>query len=77
MSRIFQRRIKSKMPVAVAGEGVYLIDSEGKRYIDASGGAAVSCLGHGDDVGAHIEFLCGKWGSHPAKAGDDLIKNQQ
>ncbi|MBT4932315.1 MAG: aspartate aminotransferase family protein [Rhodospirillaceae bacterium] len=49
MSRIFQRRIKSKMPVAVAGEGVYLIDSEGKRYIDASGGAAVSCLGHGDD----------------------------
>ncbi|MBC8267175.1 MAG: aspartate aminotransferase family protein [Rhodospirillaceae bacterium] len=48
MSRIFQRRIKAKMPVAVAGEGVYLIDSEGKRYIDASGGAAVSCLGHSD-----------------------------
>ncbi len=48
MSRIFQRRIKAKMPTAVAGDGVYLIDSQGKRYIDASGGAAVSCLGHSD-----------------------------
>lgn len=30
------------------GEGVYLFDAEGKRYLDASGGAAVSCLGHSD-----------------------------
>ena len=49
MNRIFQRQIKAKMPMAVAGEGVYLIDSNGKRYLDASGGAAVSCLGHGDE----------------------------
>jgi adenosylmethionine-8-amino-7-oxononanoate aminotransferase len=56
MSRIFQRQIKAKMPTAVAGDGVYLIDSDGKRYIDASGGAAVSCLGHGDkDVIAAIQ----------------------
>jgi adenosylmethionine-8-amino-7-oxononanoate aminotransferase len=34
------------LPVAVAGEGIEVIDSTGKRYIDASGGAAVSCLGH-------------------------------
>jgi adenosylmethionine-8-amino-7-oxononanoate aminotransferase len=34
------------LPVAVAGDGIEIIDSEGKRYIDASGGAAVSCLGH-------------------------------
>jgi adenosylmethionine-8-amino-7-oxononanoate aminotransferase len=55
MSHVFQRQIKTKMPKAVAGEGVYLIDSEGKRYLDASGGAAVSCLGHGDkDVIAAI-----------------------
>jgi hypothetical protein len=47
MTGIFQRSINAKMPMAVAGEGVYLIDSDGKRYIDASGGAAVSCLGHG------------------------------
>ena len=30
------------------GEGCYLIDSTGKQYLDGSGGAAVSCLGHGD-----------------------------
>ncbi len=34
------------LPVAVAGNGCYLIDSTGRRYLDASGGAAVSCLGH-------------------------------
>lgn len=33
-------------PVAVRGEGLYVYDASGKRYIDASGGAAVSCLGH-------------------------------
>ncbi|WP_439603768.1 aspartate aminotransferase family protein [Shinella sp.] len=34
------------MPVAVGGRGIELFDAEGKAYIDASGGAAVSCLGH-------------------------------
>ena len=33
-------------PVAAGGEGPYVVDSEGRRYLDASGGAAVSCLGH-------------------------------
>jgi adenosylmethionine-8-amino-7-oxononanoate aminotransferase len=31
----------------MSGEGIFLIDAEGRRYIDACGGAAVSCLGHG------------------------------
>lgn len=35
------------LPVAVGGRGCYIIDSNGKEYLDASGGAAVSCLGHG------------------------------
>ena len=48
MTNVFYRDLKSDMPVAVKGEGVYLIDSQGKRYLDASGGAAVSCLGHSD-----------------------------
>jgi adenosylmethionine-8-amino-7-oxononanoate aminotransferase len=46
-THVFHRSLKAKPPVAVSGSGVYLIDSNGKRYIDASGGAAVSCLGHG------------------------------
>jgi adenosylmethionine-8-amino-7-oxononanoate aminotransferase len=47
VSYVFPRHTKAKYPTAVGGEGPYLIDSAGKRYIDASGGAAVSCLGHG------------------------------
>ncbi len=35
------------MPVAVSGFGVEIVDAQGRRYLDASGGAAVSCLGHG------------------------------
>lgn len=47
MTRILHRTIKGELPVAVGGAGVYLRDSSGREYIDASGGAAVSCLGHG------------------------------
>ena len=46
MTHVLQRQIHHRYPLAVGGEGVFLIDSEGRRYIDASGGAAVSCLGH-------------------------------
>ena len=35
-------------PLAIRGEGIHLIDENGRRYIDACGGAAVSCLGHGN-----------------------------
>ncbi|PJI41949.1 aspartate aminotransferase family protein [Ferrovibrio sp.] len=46
-SRILHRSINHAYPVAVGGEGIRIIDANGKQYIDASGGAAVSCLGHG------------------------------
>ncbi|MCR8549639.1 aspartate aminotransferase family protein [Salipiger sp. P9] len=48
MSHIFPRHTKSPPPVVARGEGVYLFDSTGKAYLDGSGGAAVSCLGHSD-----------------------------
>ncbi|MGY9010171.1 MAG: aspartate aminotransferase family protein [Rhodobacterales bacterium] len=48
MSHIFPRHTKDIPPTARYGEGCYLIDDKGKRYFDGSGGAAVSCLGHGD-----------------------------
>jgi len=55
MSHVFPRHSRVTAPIAVAGEGCYLIDSAGKRYFDGSGGAAVSCLGHDDaDVKAAI-----------------------
>ncbi|NDF12302.1 MAG: aspartate aminotransferase family protein [Proteobacteria bacterium] len=46
MDHVFHRHTKTKYPTAVKGEGCYITDSEGKRYFDACGGAAVSCLGH-------------------------------
>lgn len=48
MSHVFPRHTKARMPVAVRGEGAYIYDADGKAYLDGSGGAAVSCLGHGD-----------------------------
>ena len=47
MTAVFHRHLSRQFPVAVSGKGVRLTDSEGREYIDASGGAAVSCLGHG------------------------------
>ncbi len=47
MSRILHRVANAHLPVAVGGRGVEIFDAAGRRYIDASGGAAVSCLGHG------------------------------
>jgi adenosylmethionine-8-amino-7-oxononanoate aminotransferase len=46
MSKVIHRSLTSVPPIAVAGQGIELVDASGKRYIDASGGAAVSCLGH-------------------------------
>ncbi|MBL4811989.1 MAG: aspartate aminotransferase family protein [Rhodobacteraceae bacterium] len=48
MSNVFPRHSQANMLEAVRGEGVYLFDAKGRRYLDGSGGAAVSCLGHGD-----------------------------
>jgi adenosylmethionine-8-amino-7-oxononanoate aminotransferase len=48
MSYVFHRNPKHAYPTAVAGDGPYLIDADGKRYLDGSCGAAVSCLGHSD-----------------------------
>lgn len=45
-NHVFPRHTAVDLPVAVSGDGPFLIDSDGKRYLDACGGAAVSCLGH-------------------------------
>jgi len=82
VTHILHRPGASHLPVAVGGEGCYLIDGDGKRYLDASGGAAVSCLGHGHPrviaamhrqidrmVYAHTSFFT----SEPAEALADLL----
>ncbi len=47
MTHVFHRNPKQPLNLAVRGQGIQLFDQNGKGYIDASGGAAVSCLGHG------------------------------
>ena len=51
MSHVFPRHTRALPPRVSHGEGAYLFDQSGKAYLDGSGGAAVSCLGHGD---AHV-----------------------
>jgi adenosylmethionine-8-amino-7-oxononanoate aminotransferase len=48
MTRVFHRNPGHDYPWAVRAEGAYIYDRDGRRYLDASGGAAVSCLGHSD-----------------------------
>ena len=49
-THVFHRHTRAKLPIAVRGEGAYIFDSEGRQYLDASGGAAVSYLGHNHPV---------------------------
>ncbi len=50
MAKVFYRNPMHDYPLVVRGEGVYLYDADGKQYLDGSGGAAISCLGHGNRV---------------------------
>ena len=73
---------RQQSPVAVGGEGCYLRDASGKQYLDASGGAAISCLGHNDRevieaIKAQLDRLAfahtGYFTSEPAEALADLL----
>ena len=46
-SAILKRSFRGAFPPAVRGEGVYVWDGQGKRYLDFSGSAAVNFIGHG------------------------------
>lgn len=52
MTRILHRSIGPPLPHAASAQGVYITDTTGRRYLDASGGAAVTSVGH-----AHPEVL--------------------
>ncbi len=52
MSHIIHRSLRSTPAVAARAQGAYIYDAQGKQYLDACGGAAVSCLGH-----AHPDVL--------------------
>ena len=48
MSHVFPRVFGRDLPVAVRAEGACIWDAQGRRYLDASGGAIVVGIGHGD-----------------------------
>jgi adenosylmethionine-8-amino-7-oxononanoate aminotransferase len=82
MARTCLRARLRSLPVAVRGEGCYIYDADGRAYLDGSGGAAVSCLGHSDpDVRAAIHEQLdriafahtGFFTSEPAEALADLL----
>ncbi len=81
MSHVFPRHTKSELPIAAGGDGCYLIDAQGKRYLDC-GDAAVSCLGHSNPaviraVQEQVEKIAfahtGFMTSEPAEALADLL----
>ncbi|MEO1551234.1 MAG: aspartate aminotransferase family protein [Pseudomonadota bacterium] len=82
MSHIFPRSMTSPPPRAARAKGCYIYDETGKAYLDGSGGAAVSCLGHGDkDVIDAIQRQAGElafahtgfFTSDPAEELADLL----
>ncbi|TPE51926.1 aspartate aminotransferase family protein [Amaricoccus solimangrovi] len=82
MSHVFPRHSHAALPTAVGGDGCWLIDADGKRYFDGSGGAAVSCLGHSnarvtEAIKAQLDRIAfahtGFFTSEPAEALADLL----
>ena len=85
MTSVFHRQPRHTYPVAVSGDGIEIVDRNGNRYLDASGGAAVSCLGHNhprviEAIKAQLDQLAyahtGFFSSEPAEAlADHLIRH--
>jgi adenosylmethionine-8-amino-7-oxononanoate aminotransferase len=83
MSHVLGRNLREAVPLAVSGHGQELYDASGRAFIDASGGAAVSCLGHGhpqvlEAMHRQIDLLAyahtSFFSSEPAEAlADELI----
>ncbi|CAG0907642.1 unnamed protein product, partial [Cyprideis torosa] len=82
MSAVFHRHCHVQPPLAQRGEGPYIIDKQGKRYLDACGGAAVSCLGHNNPeviaaMKAQLDRIAfahtGFFSSEPAEALADFL----
>lgn len=46
MTAVFHRNLRASYPIAASGDGCYIIDDKGKKYLDGCSGAAVDCLGH-------------------------------
>src|SRR3974377_2191470 len=65
-SSLFSRNLRKDYPVAVRGAGCWIIDANGRRYLDASGQAAVVSIGHGvPEIGSAMAEPSGRLGFAP------------
>jgi adenosylmethionine-8-amino-7-oxononanoate aminotransferase len=86
MSHLLHRILAREPEMAVRGEGLMLTLANGRQILDASGGAAVACLGHGNPrvaqaVATQVRALAyphsGSFTSEPAEAlGEMLLGNE-
>lgn len=58
VSNVFPRVLDRTLPTAVSAEGAWIVDADGKRYLDGAGGAIVVNVGHG--VPAVIDAIIGQ-----------------
>ncbi|ONG53253.1 aspartate aminotransferase family protein [Pseudoroseomonas deserti] len=85
-SRVLHRSSRTTPPLAVGGHGVWLVEQGGREVLDASGGAAVSCLGHQhrrivEAIKRQADTLCyahtGFFSNGPAEAlADELVGHE-
>lgn len=82
MSKLLHRSVSARPEIAVSGDGLMLTLASGRKIIDASGGAAVACLGHGNrrvaqaiaDQAARLGYAhTGFFSSEPAEALAELL----
>src|SRR5215469_15091616 len=69
MTSLFPRNFHKEFPLAVAGHGCWIADSDGRRYLDASGQAVVVNIGHGvEELAAAMAEQAGKMAfAHPTQ----------
>jgi adenosylmethionine-8-amino-7-oxononanoate aminotransferase len=85
-SRVLHRSSRAAPPLAVGGHGVWLVEQGGREVLDASGGAAVSCLGHQhprivEAIKRQADKLCyahtGFFSNEPAEAlAEELVGHE-
>ena len=61
-SHVFYRKLYRDYPLITRAEGCWLIDEDGKRYLDGSGGAFVANIGHG------VREIGRRWRSRPRRS---------
>ena len=77
MSFLFPRNFRKEFPVAARGDGCWIVGADGRRYLDASGQAAVVNIGHGvKPIGEAMAAQAGQVGfAHTSQFHSDAAEN--